>query len=188
LKNLIVAADIHLRDNKPRCRPKDEDWFEVQKQSLLFLYQQAEKHKADVCVCGDIFHYETVSNKLLNMCLNIILGSKQKTYILPGQHDLQFHSLDSIDKTSYGVLHNIAKEGNTQLRLMSEIGMSAPFGVDVFEGVENGLYFTHVLTMPVRKNWMGSISGIYAGDLLDKYPKSNVIFCGDNHLGFFYEK
>jgi hypothetical protein len=184
MKNLIVTADWHLRDDRPRCRPKCEDWFKLQMDSLDFVYTEACEHDADVCICGDIFHYDKVSNELLNMFLSIALGQLEtKTYILPGQHDLLYHSLETIDKTSYGVLEKIAGERSTPLRLMQDIGRVAPFGMNTFEGTENGLYFTHILcfnTVNSFGNWVS------AKELFQNVPRADIIFAGDNHNGFEY--
>jgi hypothetical protein len=122
------------------------------------------------------------------MFLSIALESKAvRTYILPGQHDMQFHSLETLDKTSYGILNTIAKRKSTQLRLMQEVGMAAPFGVETFSGIENGFYFTHVLCFPNNKSIHGSMSGLTARELLNKHQKVKIICVGDNHHGFVFE-
>lgn len=185
LKNLIITADWHLRDDRPRCRPKDEDWMKLQEDSVALVYARAFQYNADICICGDIFHYDTVSNTLLNIFLRYSLNAKKTiTYILPGQHDMKYRSWGTLFETSYGILLNIAKQKSTQLRLMDEVGMEAPFGFDTFRGVENGLYFTHILCVPNKISFLNN--GIYTGDLLDKYPKAQIIFAGDNHHGFVY--
>lgn len=190
MKNIIVTADWHLRDTKPKCRPKDEDWISLQTRSLYYLYSVATGNNADVFICGDIFHYSVVSTYLLNILLDIFFAHPTvKTYIIPGQHDLQYHSLEEMFLTSYGVLHKIAEKGYTNLRCIQDVAMAAPFGKDTFTGLEkSNLYFTHRLCMKEKNNWIsgGITNSISAQELLGTYPEANIIFAGDNHNHFLY--
>jgi len=181
---LLITADWHLRDDKPRCRPRNEDWLDFQKECILFVFGAAVKNEVDsICVCGDIFHYPVVSSNIINFLLEVILTFGIPFYILPGQHDLKNHDLDSIFKCSYGTLYSIAKYGNMYIHPMEYKGMTAFFGSKEFHGTDSGLYFTHVLAVPSQKGCnFGNM--VKAFTLMEDNPEAKIIFAGDNHEGF----
>lgn len=180
---LLITADWHLRDDKPRCRPRNENWIEFQEECVSFIFETAVDEKVDgICVCGDIFHYPVVSAKIVNHLLHSILIENIPFYILPGQHDMKNHDNKSLYNCSYGTLASVMV--NTCICHMDMIGQCAPFGIDSFTGyLSNGIYFAHKLIVPSDKGVdFGDM--VKASTLLEENPEANIIFAGDNHEGF----
>ena len=78
---------------------------------LAFLRKMAEityaikLHKIDMVIhTGDLFHSSRVSNKFMGQVAEIIKGWKIPLYVVPGNHDIDGYSIDTIDQTSLGLL------------------------------------------------------------------------------------
>ena len=181
----IVSSDWHLRPDKPRCR-LDEDWLDTQLKGIQFVYDTAIENDADVIIAGDIFHYPQVPDYIINMFLQIALASMKKTYIIPGQHDLPWHSWKNVNKSSFGTIWELVKSNNPHFRDAKEIADSAPYGQEI----ENTGKEIVVMHRAVYKNAVPEYmdDGIIAEELLKQYPKAKYIICGDNHDGFIYEE
>lgn len=78
---------------------------------LTFLRKFAEityavkLHKIDMVLhTGDLFHTSRVSNKFMGQVAEIIKGWGVPFYVVPGNHDIDGYSIDTIDQTSLGLL------------------------------------------------------------------------------------
>lgn len=78
---------------------------------LTFLRKLAEityvvkLHKIDMIIhTGDLFHTSRVSNKFMGQVAEIIKGWKVPLYVVPGNHDIDGYTIDTIDQTSLGLL------------------------------------------------------------------------------------
>ena len=78
---------------------------------LTFLRKLAEityvvkLHKIDMVLhTGDIFHSSRVSNKFMGQVAEIIKGWGVPLYVVPGNHDIDGYTINTIDQTSLGLL------------------------------------------------------------------------------------
>jgi exonuclease SbcC len=70
-------------------------------------------HKIDMVMhTGDLFHTSKVSNKFMGQVAEIIKSYGVPMYIIPGNHDIDGYTIDTIDQTSLGLL---AKTGVVKL-------------------------------------------------------------------------
>ena len=78
---------------------------------LTFLRKLAEityavkLHKIDMVIhTGDLFHSSRVSNKFMGQVAEIIKGWGVPCYVVPGNHDIDGYTIETIDQTSLGLL------------------------------------------------------------------------------------
>lgn len=78
---------------------------------LTFLRKLAEityiikLHKIDMVLhTGDLFHSSRVSNKFMGQVAEIIKSWGVPLYVVPGNHDIDGYTIDTIDQTSLGLL------------------------------------------------------------------------------------
>ncbi len=98
---------------------------------LTFLRKLAEiayvvkLHKIDMILhTGDLFHSSRVSNKFMGQVAEIIKAWGVPLYVVPGNHDIDGYTIDTIDQTSLGLL---AKTGVlTLLTRDNPIRINAP--------------------------------------------------------------
>lgn len=86
---------------------------------ITFLRKMAEiayvvnLNKIDMVIhTGDLFHTSRVSNKFMGQVAEVIKACNVPFYVVPGNHDIDGYSLDTIDQTSLGLL---AKTGVLKL-------------------------------------------------------------------------
>ena len=108
---ILHITDSHGTVKTPESRT---DLFYV-----TFLKKLAEiayvikLHKIDMVIhTGDLFHTSRVSNKFMGQVAEIIQKWNVPLYVVPGNHDIDGYSIDTIDQTSLGLL---AKTGVLKL-------------------------------------------------------------------------
>lgn len=191
----IISADLHLREDKPRCR-MDEDWIKTQKNALNQILHSCIKKECDLILVGDIFHrpsefrmvvyIQKVAEKLKSNGLSL--------YYLCGNHDLPYHSSANIDKSAIGLLKNSnncfpIKEYFEKLYYNSneKINYSAS-NFDESDNTFAEVVFKHVLCFPDMKSLPPNVDAITAKDLLEEFSNAKWVFTGDYHQNFHYEK
>lgn len=190
MPKFIFAADLHLRKDKPICRKEtDEEWMLLQKKQLEFIVKQCIKYYCPLLLGGDTFHHAKTSDEIKNIFINTM---KHMPYDLDrsvtgiaGQHDLPNHSWDNIDKSSYGVL------SNTGILKEPDFCDFKHFGKERYEGIyfnNSEIMLIHELVFESEKKIPPNVKAKTADQILDEYPKSLWILCGDQHHGFHYEK
>jgi len=181
---LLISADWHLTEEKPRCR-LDENWIETQKEIIFWLYALAEKEKAHVVVVGDWADKSIISPVLINYFLFISNSGRMSTYILGGNHDFPYHNFENKDRSSFGTLWALTKNGSKFIRSFSEIGMAGHWNKEP-EGSNEEIVGIHILAY--KKTIPSYIRGaVTAQDLKDRFPKAKYIFTGDNHSSWTKE-
>jgi len=184
---LIITADWHLRDDRPRCRI-DEDWYETQFQVLNFIFNKAEKKKAEIFVIGDIFHRPTVSNCLVNQLFRFIGEGEVIVNILAGNHDLPYHSIKNIEKSSYG---NLIFSNSRYIYELNQSVRAKDFNNDwaYVDGTNKQIRCLHEYVVKSKKEALPGIQDYtVAKDLLKQYPETKWFFTGDNHHHFMYQE
>lgn len=182
----IITADWHLRASTPRCR-KDADWMETQKNALQKIEDVAEEKHCDVFVVGDIFHsnsdasFECVS--MVQYMADRLRREELKLYILAGNHDLQFHSINNLNRSAVGILLNT--KGIYPIDSID--GVSAPnFGGRVDHDAR--IVFEHRLVFPDVKSMPPNTAGVTAEELMRCHRNARWIFTGDYHHNFHVTK
>lgn len=98
----ILTADWHIWGTSPLFRAAEEDWFSAMRRPLRQIRRfQKKNNDIPILIAGDIFDRynpppETVNWLMKNMPPNC--------YAIPGQHDLQNHNLELIEKTGFQTL------------------------------------------------------------------------------------
>jgi DNA repair exonuclease SbcCD nuclease subunit len=184
---LLIAADLHLRADQPRCR-LDDDWRMTQTLALRQMVKYANENEASLCIVGDIFH--PLSGKVPpwveNMFLRQIAKVKRGTFVLAGNHDLPNHSWSNVHESSFGVVWN-----SKRVQALTELGLASHFGEpfpDDNQGANTGLVFIHTLVFASAKELPPDEKAISAMELLAQFPNAKWIFTGDNHRHFHVEK
>lgn len=178
---MIITADWHIRNTRPRCRV-DEDWIKTQQKALNQIAEICNDRKLPLMVVGDIFHSNSdTSFECINMVQKLAdyIGG---IYILAGNHDLPYHSSENIDKSAIGVL--LQSENIYKIEDYSD-----EFSAPNFDEERNPMpyMFIHTLTIP-SKDKPDFIQCETPESLLEKYPTAKWIFTGDYHRNFVYEK
>lgn len=181
----IITADWHLSQTKPRCRI-DNDWIETQKKIVHQIFECAKKFKVDVFIVGDIFH----SNSDTSFeCIKIVQDFAKelekiglKLYVIFGNHDLMYHSVENLDKSAVGILMN-----------SENIYFAGDYSDDIGAGhfnekIENKrIIFKHILCFKSKDELPPNVEAVTAQELLDEYDNAKYVFLGDNHHSFIYE-
>ena len=97
----ILASDIHLSQKPPIARSVEPNWFDVMSRQFDELRMMQKKLDVPVIIAGDIFDRWNNPAELVNFAIDIM---PEETYTIPGQHDLSYHNLSDIGKTSYWTL------------------------------------------------------------------------------------
>lgn len=183
---ILCASDIHLRDDRPRCRV--DNWFVTQRERLQWLVQQINEHKCALLVAGDIFHSGTNTQALENMILEELNKAEYPIYCITGNHDLSYHSMKQLYKSSYWVLH---QSGATQhLTGITEYGESTisafQFNEEMVDG--KGIAITHRSVYPSTAQIPPfMLDAIGADELLAMYNYELVV-TGDIHMPFYLQQ
>lgn len=96
----LLCSDIHLCSRPPVARMGEADWFAAMARPLKEIGDLAARCAIPVFCSGDIFDHWKASPELVNFALEHL----PEMYAIPGQHDLPYHSLDEIRKSSFWTL------------------------------------------------------------------------------------
>jgi predicted phosphodiesterase len=161
---IILTADWHLRADKPQCR-LDEDWEFIQKKTIRSIVQDANHNKADLCIVGDLFHKPVVPPRIAIMFIHAMKQLKTTLHIIPGNHDLPYHSIKNIDDSTIGIVMKI-------------MGYTPEF---------EDILFLHQLIFKSKEDMPPNSKAKTAKEILSQYPDYKWIFTGDNHQAFIYK-
>lgn len=190
--DLILAADLHLRDDCPACREPDE-YFPAQERKLKFIHDLTLDNHATLLVAGDIFDQWKPSPWLISLAIRYL---PQGTVVVPGQHDLPGHNLGELAKTGLQTLQEagavIILSGGFR-RVLAGPGAfrGAVYGYAYGEQAENTtnvnegmkILLWHRLVCAGKQPWPDA--GAETGPMLTKrLPGYDLIVTGDNHQQF----
>ena len=184
--NIIVTADWHLREDRPRCR-KDDDWIKTQKQALDKVADVCYKKNASLFVVGDLFHRSS-EFRMVRLVQNVADRLEKHDrffYFLAGNHDLKYHSSLNMDSSAIGLVRS-----SNNCRFIKEcpyLDLDAPNFDESFKHDEAEILFIHTLCFPDMASMPPNVNATYAKELLEEYPKAKWIFTGDYHRNFHYE-
>lgn len=180
----IICADLHLREDKPRCR-NDVDWINTQEKALKQLAKICIKKESDLFLVGDIFHRSTEFKmvRLVQKLADRLYENNLHLFYLCGNHDMLYHSSENIDKSAIGLLsgtrhcETISDYFNV---ILNDNTVSAS-NYDKEDNYEAEIVFKHVLTLPEKNAMFDSET---PETLVKKFPNSKFIFTGDYHRNF----
>lgn len=98
----LVSSDWHIRSDKPRCRV--DDWYTAQLERIRWVVQQINKYKCPMFVPGDILNSGATNQEIENMLIAELKKAEFPIYAIPGNHDLPYHSMNQLHKSTYWVL------------------------------------------------------------------------------------
>lgn len=127
---ILHITDSHGTAKTPESR-KDLYYITFLRK-LAELAYIVKANKIDMVLhTGDLFHTSRVSNKFMGQVAEIIKAYGVPLYVIPGNHDIDGYSIDTIDQTSVGLL---AKTGVINL-----LTRDAPLKLSANE---NGIKYT----------------------------------------------
>ena len=181
MSKYIITADWHIRDDKPRCR-KDTDWYETQRKKIKWVVDLSNSEKCSIIVAGDILHRGTNSQLLENMLLEELRRAEYDIFAIPGNHDLPYHSMKQMHKSTFKVLLNA---GVLMFIPTNKVDNVHFFGFDenIPRDIHADILVLHTLVLP-NGAAMPFIEAPTAQELLSRYPNAKTIITGDNHTPF----
>jgi len=193
---MILAADLHLRATRPRCRK--DDYRAAQERKLRFILDLA-RQSPPLLVAGDFFHVARPGEELLAWVIGLLDEYNVVPVVVPGQHDLPGHSLEQLHRSGVGVLEaagavNLIIDPKSPLWLpylyadLDNTDMyvhGCPYGTEPSKTVTGhpGVLLWHHMVINEVPIWPGQVAD-KAHSLLRKYPQFNLIVTGDNHESF----
>jgi len=186
MSKFICAADLHVRQDRPRCRI-DDNWEETQRLMINEIVTIANNKNCNLVLVGDTYDSPNCPARIIAMMIEELSKINNKVLFLAGNHELPYHSIENVSNSSIGIFMTMAKEHNKIVEGMSEYGQWNHFNCEV-QGKKTGLLFQHRLVFENIKSMPPNVQAISAQELLKEYPDVDWIFLGDNHSAFHYEK
>lgn len=175
---ILCTSDWHLRKNVPICRKETEqEWFDFQFSIVNQITELAKSYNATLCIAGDIFDKSFPGMAILNKLLDTLDFSN--LVVSAGNHEIPYHNSENlINSAIYTIRQKIV---NT-----SKIISYRDYNNSNY--TEKEVMLCHHLVFKDSKSIPPNVNAITANDLLEMYPDSKIIICGDNHHGFIYKK
>ena len=171
--DLILCADIHLREDTPTCRT--DNFIGTIMAKLWWLKTLQKGHGCPVLHAGDLFHHWKPSPYLLSLTMATI---PDRFFTIYGQHDLPQHNWQNREKSGIHTLemaHKLTVLPGTHWEQEPE-DLSFPI-----KGRK--ILVWHVMNYKGKEPWPGA-NVPTALNLLKKYPEYDLILTGDNHRPF----
>lgn len=172
---ILVTADIHMRQEAPRCR-LDKNWESTMSFLLKLLVKVAEKNNAKLLIVGDLFDTSQQPPWVVNLFLNLV----NKADVFAGNHDFKYRNMNEIENSSIGhVLKNPRYKA------------WVPEFEDGFVQYADGIVLCHKLVYTPENSDLAKFKNGTSCDVLieeaKKFdPQVKWILIGDNHHNFHY--
>jgi DNA repair exonuclease SbcCD nuclease subunit len=99
---IMYVTDLHFSGKNPICRL--DNLVEVQFDKFRDLIAISNKNEMPIVCGGDVFESPNVSYSIFTRVANILKKCKYGFYTIYGNHDLQFHTMDSSKSVALGAL------------------------------------------------------------------------------------
>lgn len=187
---VLVTGDWHVRDDQPGSRT--DNFFETMVRKIKWILDTAvEQGCSYVLQPGDFFDKSRpVQSQVLEILLNRTIApylSDLMILSVPGNHDLPYHRMDQLDRSSLGVMFEygtVVRAVCTTFPVEKIVVHGAGWGEelpdhDLFPA-DFRIGMTHVSidetnTFPEWEK---------ASDYLARHPAYDLIVTGDNHKQF----
>ena len=108
----IITADMHLRDTVPKCRT--DDYWKAQSAKLQSIRDLQEQYQVPILDGGDMLDTWKSSPYLEGWAIDNLPDG---IITVPGNHELPYHNVNRLDRSSLNVLGKAGKitilENNT---------------------------------------------------------------------------
>lgn len=193
----IFGADFHIRETTPENRM--DDFISAQWKKLSFIQKLCFDNECPLLIAGDLFDHWKASPYLLSKCIELL----PDVIMIPGQHDMQNHTLENELKTAYNVLKKTgAIKPLTGGRSLNIGRSTAVFGYAYGEDSlvinktsektikktknHRKIVMLHTLVCEAKQPWKDA--GAYVSKNLLSKINADVILTGDNHQQFVIKK
>jgi len=180
ITKFVACGDLHARNNKPQYR-KDDYWGAFRKK-LTWIVDFANKQNARLLIAGDLFDSSRVPMHVTNIVTGILQTAKFTPYVVPGQHDLLYHT--DIEDTPLFNLHI-----NNVVEILSGV-------YDGFTGVgfgqeippdANQFLIIHKSVTPAEPPFFLD-DAIAAQSMMKEFPQFKYTISGDYHPWHYAER
>ena len=189
-KYFILCADLHIRDDQPRCRT-DRFKKTLWKKFKFLKNKQKELNNCPIIVAGDIFHHWKATPHLINKCLKRLPNNM---WCIAGNHDLPHHNIDQIERSALQTLVRAKKIQLITGKYMFNIGKQIyhfygyhygqdPINVKKEKGVIK-IAIVHRLIIQDGDDLWRQASAKSAKELIKNTSGYDLILTGDNHKTF----
>jgi len=186
---LVYIADLHLRPTVPINRK--DDYVEAQFKKLDFVIDYVNQVEGVLLIGGDVF--DRASNHpswFLNRVMKSFMRCLGDAVVIPGNHDLIGHNLESIELNSISLLSYLQDgthlcASNSYALYGSSTIRATPFGVtpdiEDLRGVYNKILMLHE---PVFEDTVPFYmpDALTVEQLEAKYPGFDMYLAGDIHI------
>ena len=181
----IAASDFHLRMDVPKCRDEQE-FLESQWRKLSHISRRSATAQVPILVAGDIFHRARPAGwARLILSVYEIMKTAFRWVLIPGNHDLPNHSIDSWKDSAFGVLAELLGEKVT----VGEAELGQFFHLRLAGSAKVALSHTYVQDPSEEAPpWAVYKSKHSAADDGEWDEKPDVVVTGDNHKSFSFRK
>jgi DNA repair exonuclease SbcCD nuclease subunit len=171
--NLILCADLHLRETVPVCRT--DDFIAAQWRKMDFIKDLQKRYSIPVLCGGDIFDHWKPSPFLLSETMKHL---PDQFFTVLGNHDLPQHALSMIDKCGVNVLKEAGK-----ITILNRCHFGQEPTEPSFVIKNRNILVWHQMVWQGKKPYP-TCTDDPASTVLKKYPQFDLILCGDNHKTF----
>ncbi len=187
----ISASDLHLSHKAPTARTLN-NWMHCQKKQLQELSSLVDKYQVPLFLVGDIFDKPTHHAEIVNLALRYL----PHAYGVPGNHELPYHNLKEVKKSSFwtlveaGLLTYVEPGKPYQIEGYTPIVLHGfPYGVEVspLEHRTNlaiEIALIHSFIWQRGKGHVGADEAAKVEGWKGKLQGYDVALFGDNHLPF----
>lgn len=204
----ILTSDWHLMEKVPACRT--DNFLKAQDDKVYSIDQLQREHNCPILNAGDLFDKGNPSHELIEWLLRTL---PNEMYVVPGQHDLWHHRMDSLNKSGLGVVGTAGRVkvvsdrfvlvksqkevftavigfgwGKTLLPLAESVSRKEMVRLEEgFEGSVRKVALCHTLAYE-NKPWPDAPLSGNAKAIMDKLEGFDLIVTGDNHKPFIVKK
>jgi DNA repair exonuclease SbcCD nuclease subunit len=193
-----ILGDLHISTHKPANR-KDKDYFETQFNKFKWAVEKAQDQWCKyLCLPGDIFDSPRTPLQAIEHYIRYLtaVGNEDFNYLkilaVYGQHDLYFHSMNSVPKTPLNILQaaGVVEILNDQPYADQNVAFygaswDAPVPTPINADAVNVLLI-HTMMVGERKAWEGQENYSAGRAFLREHNLYSLVCSGDNHQQFFY--
>jgi hypothetical protein len=187
MRPIVAVADTHFSHANPQHRT--DDYCAVQLSKFRFILEVARYNRAALVIAGDIFDKKDAPVRLVNSIMMLLSEYQEvEVYVVFGNHDSYFHSVEGRERTQLGTL--LLSEKVTLIDKALNIGDNTwlygrSWGEEYPKPVKFGTQIL-VAHVPVTENvpppWM--TGAVCADEMLEKHPGFDYIITGDWHEAF----
>uniref|UniRef100_A0A6M3IP65 Putative calcineurin-like phosphoesterase n=3 Tax=viral metagenome TaxID=1070528 RepID=A0A6M3IP65_9ZZZZ len=204
IPSAIITADMHLRDTVPKCRT--DDYWAAQSRAVRSIRDLQEKYKVPILDGGDMLDTWKSSPYLEAWAIDNLPDG---IITIPGNHELPYHNVDRLDRSSLNVLGKAGKieilifpntikdtkykiviygfPFDTKSEILSQASKMTQCtlrGDDYIDEKDyRNIALCHVLVYEKENLWPG-LEAIGANALLRKLKGFDLVVTGHNHLPF----